>query len=401
MSDAERRTSPWPATLLLVGAGLVSAMQVGKAPAALQAVQAALPMPLAQAAWLLSAFGVIGAVLGLPLGLLADRIGARRALVAGLLLQAMGSAAGALAGTAWFLLASRVVEGLGFLCAIVAAPALITHVARGPAAAGPLAAWSTFMPLGMALALLLSPWLLLQGWRALWWGGSAVAVLYAAAVWRWAPRCRPASDSQAGAPPWRAALLARGPLGLMLLFMLYAGAWFALFGLLPVVLAEGGGTPAHANLLTALAVGAGAVGNLAGGALASRGARPASVLVCAFGASALLALAVATAPLGAGGRYGLVVTFAVVSGMVPPALFAEAPRQAPHPLAVGVVLGLMMQGNNLGLVAGPAAGAALTVAAGLPGLGVGVAAAACMAIAVTWWMLPRARRRCGSASLPP
>ena len=60
MTCARPATSPWPATLLLVGAGLVCAAQVGKAPAALQAVQAALAMPLAQAAWLLSAFGVVG-----------------------------------------------------------------------------------------------------------------------------------------------------------------------------------------------------------------------------------------------------------------------------------------------------------------------------------------------------
>lgn len=400
MSRAEHRTSPWPATLLLVGAGMVSAVQVGKAPAALEAVQAALDMPLAQAAWLLSAFGVVGAVLGIAIGVAADRFGAHRALLAGLLLQGIASAAGALARDPAVLIGSRVVEGVGFLGAIVAAPTLIAHIARGRDAAGPFAAWSTFMPAGMAIILLASPWLLSHGWRALWWAGSAAALVLAGAVaWR-APRVPASHGTASTAVLLRQTLLARGPICLLLLFMLYAGAWFALFGLLPVVLRDGlAATPVGANALTALAIGAGAAGNLAGGALSARVARPSSLLAWAFGASALLALAVATAPLGPGSRFALVVAFAAVSGIVPPALFAEAPAQAPHPAAVGVTLGMMMQGNNLGLVAGPVVGAALTAAGGWPALGAGVAAAACAAIGVAC-LLPRTTSSHGGLGSP-
>jgi MFS family permease len=390
MRRAESDRSHWPATLLLVGAGLVSAMQVGKVPAALQTVQAALDMPLAQAAWLLSAFGVVGAVFGIPIGLAADRFGARRALITGLLLQGIASAAGALAQDATLLIATRVAEGVGFLGAIVAAPALIAHVARGRDAAGPFAAWSTFMPAGMALILLASPWLLSYGWRALWWAGSAAALLGAGAV-AWRAPSAPVARGGAGTTAWlRQTLVARGPICLLLLFMLYAAAWFALFGLLPVVLQDGlAPTPARANTLTALAIGAGAAGNLVGGAMAARVARPSSLLAWAFGASAVLALIVAAAPLSPGWRFGLVVAFAVVSGIVPPVLFAEAPAQAPHPAAVGATLGMMMQGNNLGLVTGPTVGAVLTAAGGWPALGAGVATAACTAIALACWLLPR------------
>lgn len=395
MTRTPLRASPWPATWLLVGAGVVSAMQVGKAPAALQEVQHDLAMPLAQAAWLLSAFGIVAAVCGVAIGLAADRFGARRALIAGLLLQGAASAVGALAQAPALLIASRVVEGIGFLCAIVAAPTLLAHLARGRSTAGPLAVWSTFMPVGMALILLASPWLLSQGWRAVWLAGSAAALLYAAAVAWLAPQPpQPRAPRQPAnrMAPLLQTLLARGPLCLLLLFMLYAGAWFALFGLLPYVLQDGlAATPVRANTMTALAIGAGAAGNLVGSALAARKTRPATLLAWAFGGCAVLALAVAVAPLGAGWRFGLVVAFSVVSGVVPPALFAQAPAQAHHPSAVGVTLGMMMQGNNLGLVAGPVVGAMLTAAGGLPALGAGVAAAAGAAIAVTWWMLPQVR----------
>lgn len=388
--------SPWPVTLLLVGAGLVSAVQLGKVPAALQAVQAALGLPLEQAAWLLSAFGVVGALFGMAIGAAADRLGAHRTLVAGLVLQGAASAAGAAAQDATLLIASRLVEGVGFLAVIVAAPALIARVVPASRTAGPMAAWSTFMPAGMALVLLASPWLLAAGWRALWWSGSGLALGYAAlAAWR-APRdeaTRP--PTRGSALPLHRTLLARGPLALLLLFMLYSGAWFALFGLLPVVL--GGGlvaTPAQANMLTALAIASAGAGNLAGGALLARGVRPASLMAGALGVSALLALSVAMASLGAWPRYGLVVAFATVAGLVPPALFAEAPAQAPHPSTLGLTVGMMMQGNNLGLVAGPAAGAALGAAGGWPALAAGAAAMAGTAMAVALCLLPRSVAGC-------
>ena len=388
---ADAGASPWPVTLLLVGAGIVSAVQLGKAPAAFQAVQAALDLPLERAAWLLSAFGIVGALFGVAIGTVADRLGARRTLVAGLALQGAASAAGAAAQDATLLIASRLVEGVGFLAVIVAAPTLIARVVPASRTAGPMAAWSAFMPAGMALVLLASPWLLDAGWRALWWGASALALGYAVL----AAACTPRDDADhlpsPGRPqPWHHTVLARGPLSLLLLFMLYAGAWFALFGLLPVVLNGGlAATPAQANLLTALAIASGGVGNLAGGALLARGVRPAALVAGALGVSALLALWVAAESLGAWPRYGLVVAFATVAGLVPPALFAEAPLQAPHPSALGLMLGMMMQGNNLGLVAGPAAGAALTAAGGWPALAVGAAACAGAGILVVVWLLPR------------
>ena len=138
-----------------------------------------------------------------------------------------------------------------------------------------------------------------------------------------------------------------------------------------------------------LAIASGAAGNLAGGALLTRGVRPASLVMAALALSASVALLVAMASLGAWPRYWLVVAFATVAGLVPPALFAEAPSQAPHASTLGLTLGMMMQGNNLGLVIGPAAGAALSAAAGWPGLAAGAAAMAVTGIAVVVCLLPR------------
>src|SRR5262245_27426513 len=114
--------TPWTTILILVGAGVISAVQVGKATVALTSVQSDLHLSLAIASWLLSAFAVVGALAGGPIGIAVDRIGARLMLVSGLFLQAVPSALGALADGASLLLAMRSLEGFGFLCVVVAAP---------------------------------------------------------------------------------------------------------------------------------------------------------------------------------------------------------------------------------------------------------------------------------------
>ena len=72
-------------------------------------------MTLTQAAWVISIFNVVGIVSGMALGAMADRIGHRRMVLAGLLIVATP------------LLATRFVEGVGFMIVVVATPALIAR----------------------------------------------------------------------------------------------------------------------------------------------------------------------------------------------------------------------------------------------------------------------------------
>ena len=119
----------WPVVLLVVGAGIVAAFQIGKAPAALPVLRADLNLSLVAAGWVISMFNVIGVALGMLIGAFADRIGHRRVVLAGLGLVAAASLAGAAAQAAFPLLASRFFEGLGFMMVVVAAPNLILRAA--------------------------------------------------------------------------------------------------------------------------------------------------------------------------------------------------------------------------------------------------------------------------------
>jgi MFS family permease len=360
----------WPGTLLLILAGVVSAFHVGKATAVMEALRQDLALTLTAAAWLLSASGAVGAVAGIGVGLVVDRLGPRRMTVLGLAVQAVASAGGAWAAQPAALLASRVVEGLGFQLVVVAVPALIAGATPARSRATAMAAWSTFMPVGLALALLSGPWLAPTGWAPVWWFASAVAFAVAAAVARLTPELqRPAGVARRDvARDLHTAWRARDPMLLALLFGLFNACYFALFGLLPSVMQKASAieqVPTH--LVTAAAVLASAGGNLAGLALISRGVRPLMLMASGFAAMAVLAYpivldmgAVSSLSVAAG------IAFGAAAGLIPSALFAEAPRCTPTAGMQGLVIGLMMQGGNVGMTVGPPLAAMATGAWGGP-----------------------------------
>jgi predicted MFS family arabinose efflux permease len=362
-----RLVGPWPSILLIVGAGIVSAFQVGKAAMAMSSVQADLNLSLAAASWLVSSFAVVGAIAGVPIGLAVDHVGARRMAFAGLLLQGAGSLLGGLAPNAFALLATRVLEGMGFLCLIVAAPTLVAAVAPAALRERAMALWATFMPVGMMLAFLAAPSLDMLGWRGFWHMNAAIPLAYAALL-RWGlpmPAQAHSAQRRSIGGDLRDALAAGGPWVLGGLFMFFSAAYFALFAFLPTLIsgwfAIGNGP---ASMLSAIAVAASAGGNIVGGQLLIRGLSGHGLLRVAFAGMALCGVAIfggATPPLLA---YLLCVLYSLLGGLIPTVIFDYAPRCAPRPQLVGATVGFAMQGNNVGLIVGPAAAGAIAASFG-------------------------------------
>jgi len=352
--------------LLAVGAGIVGAFQVGKAPIALPQIRAELGLDLSLAAWILSLLPLTGALTGVVLGSVVTRLGPRRLLPPALLLIAAASLAGGLAPGAALLLLSRVVEGFGFMVVMIAAPALIT-VATTPADR-PLAfgLWGCFMPFGMAVAMLAAPLLPLVGWRGLWLAMAGLLTVYAGLAW-WR---LPAAASTTAAPgrlrhDLAVTLAAPGPRLLALLFMSYSVCYIGLTGFLPTLLIERMAiAPGTAGLLTAAVAAANILGNLATGPLLRRGVPPWQPILAAaltIAATASLIYQPSTPPAGA---YLLSLLFSAVGGLLPGCLFSAAAAQAPAPRLIPVALGLLMQGSTIGQVIGPALVGAVATAWG-------------------------------------
>ncbi|RQP05984.1 MAG: MFS transporter [Paracoccus sp. BP8] len=376
----------WGAVALIVAAGIAAALQVGKAAIAAPMLQADLGLGLSAIGWLTGVFALLGLVGGIPAGALVAVIGGRRILALGLLATAAGSALGASAGGFASLLVSRIVEGAGFLLITVAAPSILEDVAQRSRRDLVFALWSCFMPAGMAIAMLAGP--LFDGWRGIWWAGAGLALAVGIAV-----PCVLPPDGQRRRWSWQglaadatATVSAGGPLGLAAAFALYSLMFFALFGFLPVLLMERmQATHQMAGLLSALATAANILGNLAAGLLLSRGVGRGALLAGASLAMGVAGLGIFLPVLPDMPTFGLCVLFSAVGGLIPAVLLSSAPLAAPTAGLVPIGLGLMVQGNNLGQIAGPVAVGSAIQSHGWTAAGVivGIAALAGMAIAVT------------------
>ena len=355
---------------LVVAAGGVAALQVGKLPPALPALQAELGLSLVQSGFLLSMVQLAGLTLAVFMGVLADGMGLKRSMVRGLLLLTLASAAGGLSTSVPVLLVCRALEGLGLLLVALPAPALIRRLVPAQQLAGMLGVWGAYMPTGTALALLFGPvFIPAWGWSA-WWELFALVSL-AMALWmaRAIPPDPPVSGGQGGGgvlQRLRRTLGARGPWLVALCFGLYSGQWLAVVGFLPSIYATAGVEGALLGVLTALAAAVNMGGNMASGRLLQRGWLPRSTLWLGFGAMAL-GSTLAFAAFTDGWpwlRFAGVLLFSGVGGLVPGTLFSLAVRLAPGEQQVAATVGWVQQLSALGQFIGPPAAATLAARAG-------------------------------------
>jgi MFS transporter, DHA1 family, inner membrane transport protein len=358
--------SPWATIALVAGGGVISAWQVGKVPVALDMIRTDLALDLAAASWLLSAFAFIGAVAGAPIGLVIDRVGAKRMMIAGLLLQGLASEAGSVATNEFVLGATRVMEGLGFLGVVVAAPALIVTLASPGDRERAMALWATFMPAGMGSIMLAAPLLDALTWRGFWMLIGLAHIAYVAAI---VARVHADEATHSVKRDIRndieRAIASPGPWLLGGLFAAQAASFFAVFGFLPSILSERlAVNGSAAGVLSAIAVASSALGNIVCGQLLARGLASLQLLWMSFAALALCSFGIFNDHVPGAIAYVLCLVFSIAGGLIPVVVLDAAPRYAPEPGLIGLTLGFAMQGNNIGLALGPAAVGSMVSAAG-------------------------------------
>lgn len=368
MTQHRMRISP---SWVVVLAGVCAALQVGKLPPALPALQQDLGLTLVQSGFLLSMVQFAGLSLAVLMGLLADGLGLKRSMMKGLVLLALASGIGGCVTSVDALLALRAMEGLGFLLVVLPAPALIRRLVPSEQLSGMLGAWGAYMPTGMALALLLGPLFIpVFGWSDWWWLFASVSLGMAVWLWRVVPDdpLRKATTHPlvgSGQRLW-GTLSARGPWLVALTFGVYSGQWLAVVGFLPSIYAAAGVTGATLGVLTAGAAAVNMAGNLASGKLQQRGWAPLHLLWLGFAAMGLGSV-LAFASFTDGWpwlRYAGVLLFSGMGGLVPGTLFSLAVRLAPSEAHVATTVGWMQQLSALGQFVGPPTTAALAAQMG-------------------------------------
>ncbi|HEY2255652.1 MAG TPA: MFS transporter [Variovorax sp.] len=372
-----RREARAPAAALAaVAGGVAAALHIGKLPPALPALQASLDIGLVQAGFLLSLVQVAGMCFGIVIGLAADRIGLRRSMLIGLsvitLASLLGGGVGYLvedhASAIRWLLALRGLEGAGFLLAVMPGPGLVRAMSPQGSEKAMLGLWGAYMPLGVALALLLGPALIARaGWPGWWWALAAASAAAAAWVALAVPgdSARAPARSQAAPEAWSRRLgetvRASAPWTLALSFAVYSSQWLAVIGFLPAIYAEAGVPGGWSAAFTALAAAMNIAGNVVAGRLLQRGVAPVTLLRWGFVVMALCSVAayarLGDAPNALGLppalRYLAICLFSLVGGFVPATLFMLGVRLAPRPSAVSTTVGLMQQASAFGQFVAP------------------------------------------------
>lgn len=408
--------------LLVVVGGVVAALHVWKLSPALGTLSEQLSMTLGQAGVLVAVIQIAGMVLGMVVGLFNDSIGLRRGCLWGFGFLAVGSVVGAAAPRPELLLLSRVLEGVGFLVVCVASPALIRRLVPPRRLAPVVGLWGCFFPVAAAVSQLTGGFLVESiGWRAWWLGAAALAVAVGvtmalvippdATVGRSAPdgpERRAASSTSSTAPSGArpvgvraAATLRAGPLWAAALIMgCYTAQWNGVFQFLPTIYAEAGIAVATAGALSAGAALCNALGNLSAGQALGRGIKPVTLWTVGFIAMAACAVvAFGIAPLVApewrfGLRYGAVIIFSAVGGLIPTTAIAQQMTLAPAPDTVSTSLGLGQQFNALGQFAGPVAVAFLVqTAGGWHATWWVTVSFAAVGLLAAWWLGHRRRSR--------
>ena len=365
-----RRADP---ALLVILAGVVAALHIGKLPPAIPVLRDALGLTLVQAGFLLSLVQLAGMTLGVVFGVVADTVGSRRSMTLGLVLLAIVSALGGLTQGVAPLMLLRAAEGFGFLLVVLPAPGLVRSLVEPHRASAMMGLWGAYMPLATALALLFGPLAIATiGWRG-WW--EALAAL-SAAMAMWLRHAVPADARPAAAasPPLpslarlRMTLAAPGPWLVALSFAMYSGQWLAVIGFLPSIYVQSGIAGATAGVLTAAVAAVNMVGNIGSGRLLQRGVAPSRLLAIGFATMGLAATATfagsGDAGLAPALRYGAVLLFSGVGGLIPATLFALAVRLAPSEGTLATTIGWVQQWSALGQFAGPPLVAAVASTAG-------------------------------------
>ena len=347
--------SDWPKIWIAFLAGCIAAFQIGKTAASLALIIDELALSLFQAGLIVSLFTLVGALLGAGFGIVGDRLGHLRTACAGLVVSAAGSLLGALTEDFAWLLATRLLEGFGFILAIVALPSLISRSASPAQRPLAMGLWGAFMPAGIGASMLITPLLVdWHGWRGLWNDVGVVMLLWCALL---AFSFRGGRQS-AGATPALGEILGnalrRGPLLLVGGFVCYSALYQPVTAFFPTLLITDRGLAlGSAAYLGALVAMGNVLGNVGAGWLIGRGIAPSRLLIAAFiamGGFGVLVFAPFTSPAV---KTLCGIAFSACGGMYPGTAFALAPRFAARPSHIALMSGLLLQGAGIGQTIGP------------------------------------------------
>ena len=357
MIEQQPGTTRWHGVGVLIAAGMVCAFQIGKAAIAVPLLQDDLGISLVFASWIVGAFGALGAAFGIFAGGIVSMFRPHATLITGLCIIGCASLAGAAAPNGTILFLTRVIEGCGFLAAVLSVPRLLRVVSHPADSDRVFAFWGAYLPCGAALMMLLGP-LLTHSWQILWLANGVIALAFAGLVALFPFPFAPGADKSGAAANVMRVVTSPGAIVLALAFGIYTFHYFALTGLFPSLLVEQLGLSiTAAGFISALTVLANGIGNLIAGAVVKRiplwMIALLGYIVIGVSGFAIFAPGVPVSVIAIAAAAALALT-----GFIPASVYAAAPHVASNSALLAITIGLVMNASSLGQLFGPASLAA-------------------------------------------
>jgi nitrate/nitrite transporter NarK len=352
----------WVVLFVVFLASVAAPLNQFKVPPLMPVLMETFRLNLSQAGMLMSVFAFTGLVLALPAGIILQKLGPKVAGLIAVGCLVIGSVWGALSNDASWLLASRVLEGVGMGLIAVVGPASIALWFPREKQGTPMGIWATWVPVGSVVMYNLAPILgTTAGWQAVWWVGAAFALLAFSLYWllmrlpsSLAGNKRPVPGGTIDpTPPELGEALANRNIWLLALqFGCFNLVLIAFATFFPTFLAEERGFSLAqagfiASLSTLVILGSAPLAGWLSDRIGSRR--------WVFAVPFLLIAGMMALPFNLTGwpLYAFMILLGLVTGAIPTGTFAAAPEVMGHPRLAGVGLAVVSLGQNLGMVIGP------------------------------------------------
>ncbi|MGB9885755.1 MAG: CynX/NimT family MFS transporter [Moorellales bacterium] len=358
----ERRTevgtSSWLPIWVAFAAGVAAAASQNQIPPMAPLLRSSLNLSPLVMGLVMSSFGIAGAVLGIPAGIVMGRRSLKKLALLGMLALVIGNLVPLIYFSAAGIVVGRIVGGVGFALVAVAAPSIVSHSAPPEKRGLAMGIWAAWVPVGTLAIFNLTPWLArVLSARGVWGFCLVLCLAAALAMYFLAPEVTNPEEVAKEPSSERASIRRPGGPNLSLIyvnaaFLVYAGTMLSVTTWFPTFLVQ----VRSLSLATATLIGSlASLGALVGCPLAGHlyDRYRSSRLICG-GSSATQAvlyllifhLAVGVVP---------VVQFCVglIGSMVPTVVFAAIPHLARQAREVPLGLGLALTAQNGGLILGP------------------------------------------------
>ncbi|WP_180077952.1 CynX/NimT family MFS transporter [Acinetobacter sp. YH12208] len=342
--------------LWIILAGYLAAIHVGKLSAVIPILQQDLGLSFTQAGFSLSLVQGAGMLFALCIGALSEKVGLKRCLILALIILGLSSMAGLWIQHVAALYFFRFTEGIGFLTISLCAPAILKRISRVETLNFKMGLWSSYMGVGVSLAVFTIPMLLeYLSWQSIWAILGSLCLLIAVMIKRYLyieavtpvqPNRPQASTENTSFWQIIKVTLTHPPiLCLAIIFACYTSQWITVTGFLPTLYIEHGIDLKVAGALVSMVVLANLGGTFGAGMLLQGGWKPKTLLSTGFIAmlcSSLLTFA-ASSWLSFELQFVSAVLFSLIGGMIPTTIFAITLRYTPRANAAAASVGLVLQ----------------------------------------------------------